>query len=446
MTETVFPADFVWGAATAAFQIEGATNEDGRGESIWDRFCATPGKVLNGDSGEPACDHYHRYREDLALMQALNLNAYRFSIAWPRVLPEGTGEVNQRGLDFYDRLVDELLAAGITPFVTLYHWDLPQALEDQGGWTSRATAEAFANYADVVSRRIGDRVRHWITHNEPWCVSMLGYGLGIHAPGRTDRAQALAAAHHVLLSHGMAVPVLRAASPGGEVGITLNFTPAQAASPSAADQAAAQRFDGWFNRWFLDPLVHASYPDDMVAFYGADLPVFPDGDLDTIAAPIDFLGVNFYTGQLIADDPADAFTGTRQVLRQSAELTDMGWEVTPEELRDLLVRLHEEYHVERLYITENGAAYPDGEPQNGELDDEPRRSYIERHLRACKQAIDAGAPLAGYFVWSMLDNFEWALGYSKRFGVIHVDYATQRRTIKNSGRWYAEVARRNGFE
>jgi beta-glucosidase len=446
MTETVFPADFVWGAATASFQIEGATTEDGRSESIWDRFCATPGKVLNGDTGEPACDHYHRYKDDIALMKSLNLNAYRFSIAWPRVLPQGTGQVNAVGLDFYDRLVDELLAAGITPFVTLYHWDLPQVLEARGGWTSRATTEAFAQFADVVSQRIGDRVRHWITHNEPWCVSMLGYGTGHHAPGKAERAQALAAAHHVLLSHGMAVPILRANSPGSEVGITLNLTPTTPASDSEQDIAAARRFDGWFNRWYLDPLVRGAYPADMLAYYGADVPPVPQGDMATIATPIDFLGLNFYWGQLVADDPSNSLHGAQGVPRPDAERTEMGWEVTPDELRALLLRLHEEYGVEKLYITENGAAYPDSPPVDGVLDDEARRSYLERHLRACRQALDAGAPLAGYFAWSLLDNFEWAFGYSKRFGIVYVDYDTQERTVKQSGRWYADVARRNGFE
>jgi beta-glucosidase len=445
MTTLSFPPDFVWGAATAAYQVEGAIHEDGRGESIWDRFSAQPGMVLNGDTGAVACDHYHRWQSDIALMQRLNLNGYRFSVAWPRILPQGTGQVNQQGLDWYDRLVDALLAAGITPFVTLYHWDLPQLLQDKGGWPARATAEAFVEFADVVSRRIGDRVRHWITHNEPWVVSMLGHLLGLHAPGARDLGQALAAAHHVLLSHGMAVPVLRANSPGSEVGITLNLTPALPASESATDLAAARRFDGFANRWFLDPLVRGAYPDDMLHYYGDAAPDVQPGDLETIATPTDFLGVNFYFSQMVAHDEAGPLVQTRPVARPGRELTDMGWEVSPEGLGELLRRLGGEYSIGRLYITENGAAYRDAPPTNGVVADEARRSYLERHLRECQAAIEDGVGLSGYFAWSLMDNFEWALGYAKRFGIIYVDYASQERTIKQSGLWYAGVAAANSL-
>jgi beta-glucosidase len=443
MAPIIFPKGFLWGAATAAYQIEGAWDEDGRGESIWDHFSHTPGKVQDNDNGNVACDHYHRWRDDIALMRELGLQAYRFSIAWPRILPEGTGVVNQAGLDFYDRLVDGLLEAGITPFATLYHWDLPQALQDENGWANRAVVGAFANYADIVSRRLGDRVKHWITHNEPWCTSFLGNYMGVHAPG-LQHGPTLAVAHHVLLSHGMAVPALRANSSGADVGITLNFSPAYPASDSAEDQAAAQRYDGFFNRWFLDPLYGRGYPEDMLALYGSMMPQVPADDLAKIAAPTDFLGVNYYNRSVISDDPSAPPLRIGQE-HPEGEYTAMDWEVYPEALRALLVRLTRDYGPAKLYITENGSAYDDTIAPDGTIHDEARTRYLTSHLAAAHAAIGEGAPLAGYFAWSLMDNFEWAYGYSKRFGIVYVDYATQQRTPKDSARFYSTVIEQNGL-
>jgi beta-glucosidase len=442
-----FPHGFVWGVATSAYQIEGAVGEDGRGESIWDRFCATPGRVLDGSSGAVACDHYHRWRDDVALMASLGVGAYRFSVAWPRVLPSGRGRVNDAGLAFYDRLVDGLLEAGITPFVTLYHWDLPQVLQDEGGWGARATADAFVAYADVVSRRLGDRVGHWITHNEPWCISILSHHLGLHAPGATDLALALKVAHHVLLSHGDAVPVIRGnARPGAEVGITLNFEAYTPASPSVADREAARHADGAFNRWFLDPVFGRRYPADVVHDYvesGALGSNGPDwvraGDLARIAVATDFLGVNYYTRRIVRSSIVpDAENETPTVAAPPAsELTTMGWEVYPEGLYALLCRLHFGYGAAKIYVTENGSAYTDTVAPDGAVHDPRRIDYLRDHLAACARAVAAGVPLAGYFAWSLLDNFEWERGYSQRFGIVHVDYETQARTPKDTARYYA---------
>ena len=443
--ELSFPAGFVWGAATASYQIEGAVNEDGRGESVWDRFCATPGKVRNGDSGAIACDHYHRYRDDVALMRQLGLTAYRFSVAWPRVIPTGRGPVNAPGLDFYDRLVEELLRHQIEPYVTLYHWDLPQALEDRGGWTNRDTVEAFVEYADAVVRRLGDRVKHWITHNEPQVVAWAGYGSGDHAPGRTDGARgALRVAHHLLLSHGRAVPVIREGSPGAEVGITLNLTPAYPASDSPADQEAARRAGGQSNRWFLDPVFRAEYPADMVELFGAEMPAIEDGDLQTIAAPIDFLGINNYFRSVWRAGPDGRGVPVRQ---ETSQYTDMDWEVWPQGLYDLLVRVHTDYRPKRIYITENGAAFPDVRTHDGAVRDPERQQYIESYLASVGRAAQSGAPVAGYFVWSLLDNFEWALGYWKRFGVVYVEFPTLERVPKGSFHWYRDfIARQRATE
>ncbi len=438
-----FPAGFVWGAATASYQIEGAAREGGRGESIWDRFSHTPGKIVNGDTGDVACDHYHRWREDVALMRSLNLQAYRFSVAWPRIIPEGRGRINAIGLAFYDHLVDALLDAGITPWVTLYHWDLPQPLEDAGGWPNRATADAFAEYVDAITRRLGDRVRNWITLNEPWCSAFLGYHLGVHAPGRQDLRDALAAVHTLLLAHGTAVPIIRRNSPGAQVGITLNPAQVYPASESDADRAAAHRYDGYVNRWFLDPLYGRGYPVDLLEWYGARAPEVAAGDLPTIAAPTDFLGVNYYSPSFIRDDPADAFLGVVDAGLAGAEQTEMGWIVYPPGLRDLLVRLASDYPTGPLYVTENGAAYPDPAPRDGRVADPERTRYYASHLAAALAAIEQGVPLRGYFAWSLLDNFEWAFGYTRRFGITYVDYATQERTIKDSGRWYRQVAAAN---
>lgn len=446
-----FPREFVLGVATSSYQIEGAHDEDGRLPSIWDTFCRTPGKVVRQENGDVACDHYHRYREDVALMKSLGMHAYRFSVAWPRVLPTGFEDApNEAGLDFYDRLVDELLAAGITPWVTLYHWDLPQPLEDMGGWPDRRIVDHFVRYADIVSRRLGDRVGHWITHNEPWCAAMLGYMTGEHAPGHKDWPAALAAVHHILLSHGRAVPVIREnVGAHAKVGITLNLTPGVPASPSAADAEATRHFDGFFNRWFLDPCYGRPYPSDMVADYRrmgrlpeGPIPFLREGDIAEMGAKTDFLGINFYSRAILRSEEVSEEDNAPRTIPVPGpdQQTDMGWEVVPDALRGLLVRVGEEYPVGALVITENGAAWPEGPDADGRVRDERRRQYLHDHLAACLDAIDEGAPLTGYFAWSFMDNFEWAFGYEKRFGIVHVDYDTLVRTPKDSALWYRTVA------
>jgi beta-glucosidase len=431
---STFPADFVWGAATAAYQIEGATQEDGRGESVWDRFAATPGKVRNGDTGAIACDFYHRYPQDIALVRELGLDAFRFSVAWPRVLPEGRGRVNQAGLDFYDRLVDELLAQGIEPFVTLFHWDTPQALEDEGGWSERATAEAFAEYAEVVAGRLGDRVRRWTTHNEPWVVAWIGHAWGQHAPGRTSEADAVAVSHHLLLSHGWALAAIRRAVPGAEVGITLNLAQSDPASDAPEDEAAAWRVDGEGNRWFLDPLFRGGYPADLLERNELVAPHARDGDAEAIAAPLDFLGVNNYFRFLVSDGSE----GPRLERNPDAQYTDMDWEVYPEALHRLLVRVAADYAPPAMYVTENGAAFGDVRGHDGRVHDPERTAYLAAYLDAVGRAVADGAPVKGYFVWSLLDNFEWGHGYSKRFGLVYVDYPTLERVPKDSFYWYRD--------
>ncbi|HEX5417078.1 MAG TPA: GH1 family beta-glucosidase [Chloroflexota bacterium] len=441
-----FPKDFVWGVATAAYQIEGGASEDGRSESIWDRFSHTPGKVAGGDTGDVACDHYHRWPEDVSLIRNLGFRAYRFSVAWPRVIPNGRGPVNPAGLAFYDRLVDGLLLAGITPWITLYHWDLPQVLQDQGGWTNRATAEAFAEYADAVTRRLGDRVAHWITLNEPWCSSFLSHWIGEHAPGHHSLKEAIDATHTLHLAHGLAVPIIRRNSPDAEVGITLNLAQVYPASESDTDRAAASRFTGFFNRWFLDPLYGRGYPADTLELYGAEnAPRVEPGDLATIAAPTDFLGVNYYSPTFIADDPTAPPLRIRDAGLAGAGRTAMDWIVYPRGLHDVLADVARAYPTGPLYVTENGAAYPDPEPQNGRVADPARLAYYQGHLAAALRAIQDDVPLKGYFAWSLLDNFEWAFGYTRRFGITYVDYASQQRTVKDSGRWLARVARENAI-
>jgi beta-glucosidase len=432
-------SNFVWGVATAAYQIEGAVNEDGRGTSIWDTFSHTPGKVLNGDTGDVACDHYHRWREDLALLGDLGVGAYRFSIAWPRVIPSGSGAPNAAGLDWYERLVDALLESGIQPWVTLYHWDLPQPLEDAGGWPERATADAFARYAEVVGRRLGDRVRTWATLNEPWCSAFLGYQIGVHAPGRRNPRLALAAAHTLLLAHGRAVEVLRSTSPGARVGIALNPAQVEPASDDEADLAAARRADGYHNRWFLDPLYGRGYPADMLEHFAEHFASPPSEDLQVIAAPTDFLGVNYYCPTIVRADSTDAFLGARSVQRPDEAVTQMDWIVRPSGLSQLLGRLYRDYPVSGLAVTENGAAYADPPAVDGRLHDPERTRYLADHVSAVSQAIAAGVPVTAYFAWSLLDNFEWAQGFSNRFGVVYVDFATQRRMLKDSGRWYRSL-------
>jgi beta-glucosidase len=432
---TSFPSDFVWGAATASYQIEGAAHEDGRGESVWDRFCATPGKVRSGDNGDVACDFYHRYPEDVRLMKGLGLDAFRFSIAWPRVLPQGRGAVNQAGLDFYDRLVDELLANEIEPFATLFHWDTPQALEDEGGWPARSTAEAFLEYTEAVVGRLGDRVRHWITHNEPWVYAWVGHAWGAHAPGRTSEPDAVAVAHHLLLSHGWAVEAIRRAAPDARVGITLNLAQVYPATDTPEDEAAAYRRDGEDNRWFLDPAFRGSYPADLLERNELVAPYVRDGDLDAISAPLDFLGINNYSRFIVAAG-AD---GPRTVGNPDAQHTDMGWEVYPDGLHDVLVRVARDYEPAAIYITENGAAFPDVRVHDGAVHDIERTAYLESYIGAVGRAISGGAPVKGYFVWSLLDNFEWAYGYSKRFGIVYIDFPTLERVPKDSFYWYRDL-------
>ena len=461
---TAFPKDFVWGSATAAAQIEGAAHEDGKDDSIWDVFSRVPGAVANGDTPEVAVDHYHRMPSDVGLMRRLGLQAYRFSVSWPRVKP-GDGAPNPAGLDFYSRLVDELLDAGILPWLTLYHWDLPQALQDRGGWAARGTAERFAEYALVVHERLGDRVRHWTTFNEPWCSSMLGYASGEHAPGRRNAREAIAAIHHQHLAHGLAVRALR--ERGAEhIGITLNLTNAVPRDPAdPADLDAARRIDGLFNRMYLEPLILGRYPQDILddlEAVGLEVPI-EGGDLETIAQPIDFLGVNHYHDDQVSAYPVDGEqAGTAPPDREygspfpSAEFvtfpsrglprTGMGWEVNPPGLTRLLVRLGEAYGdaLPPLYVTENGAAYDDEVAPDGAVHDEPRTAFILDHIAAVGDAIGQGADVRGYFVWSLLDNFEWAWGYDKRFGIVRVDYGTQERTIKDSGLAYARLIGEHG--
>jgi beta-glucosidase len=441
-----FPQGFVWGAATASYQFEGAWNEDGKGESIWDRFSHTPGKVQDGDTGDVACDHYHRWEADLNMMKELGLKAYRFSTAWPRVLPQGRGTVNQAGIDFYSRLVDRLLELKIEPFLTLYHWDLPQSLQDEGGWPARAVVDAFVEYVDVLSRALGDRVKNWITLNEPWVSAFVGYRDGRHAPGHTDLHEALAAAHHLLLAHGRAVPVLRANCRGANVGIALNLTPQVPASPSQADRDAAAKVDGYINRWFLDPLVGRGYPNDLVREFDDRMEFIQPGDPEAISAPLDFVGVNYYTRSIVRSERLREEENAPRTVFRGGEITEMDWEVYPEGLYQTLGRLFFEYGFPAIYITENGAAYEDRVDADGRVDDPPRLSYIQRHLKQVHRAIAIGVPAKGYFAWSLMDNFEWSFGYSKRFGLIHVDFPTQQRVLKSSGKWYRGVIAENSIE
>ncbi|MFI7610481.1 GH1 family beta-glucosidase [Nonomuraea terrae] len=438
---------FLWGVATSSYQIEGAVDEDGRTPSIWDTFCATPGAVFAGDTGAVACDHYHRMPQDVALMKELGVDVYRFSLAWPRIQPGGKGPGNPAGIAFYDRLVDELLAAGILPWITLYHWDLPQELEDAGGWPARDTAHRFADYAAIAYDALGDRVSQWTTMNEPWCSAMLGYVHGQHAPGRKDARAGMAAVHHLLLGHGLATKVIRdrAAAAGRadglEVGITLNLSHKIPASDSPADLAAAHWDDGMSNRLYLDPLLRGRYPDDIagkLAELGCPLPV-RDGDLELIGQPVDVLGVNYYTSRVVRAAPTgDNGWPASATVARDVERTAMDWEVTPETLTDLLLRLERDYPGTVWYITENGAAYPDVADEHGYVDDADRERYLRTHIDAALAARAQGVDLRGYFAWSLLDNFEWAYGYDRRFGIVRVDYATQQRIPKRSARYYAE--------
>ncbi|MFI9330955.1 GH1 family beta-glucosidase [Kitasatospora sp. NPDC052868] len=456
-----FPAGFLWGAATSAYQVEGAVDEDGRTASIWDTFCRTPGKVFQGHAGDIAVDHYHRFREDVRLMAELGLTAYRFSVSWPRVQPTGHGPGVQRGLDFYRRLADELRSHGIVPVATLYHWDLPQELESAGGWPERTTAERFAEYAALVGQALGDRVGHWTTLNEPWCSAFLGYGSGVHAPGRTDPVAALRAAHHLNLGHGLAVSALRGVLPAdAQVSVSLNLHALRPLTPSAADQDAVRRIDAVGNRVFLDPMLEGAYPEDLLAdtAHLTDWSFVRAGDEKEIHRPLDWLGVNYYTPTVVSATAEDAspdredghgggssspWPGADRVGFHPApgERTAMGWAVDPTGLHQLLTDLARRHPDLPLMVTENGAACQDEVGADGTVHDPERTAYLHSHLAALHRATADGADVRGYFAWSLLDNFEWAYGYDKRFGLVHVDYPTQTRTPKSSARWYARVAR-----
>lgn len=440
-THLRFPDDFVFGMATSAYQIEGAVSQDGRIPSQWDIFSHTPGRTFHGDTGDVACDHYHRYGEDVALMAKMGVPSYRFSFAWPRIFTVDR-RINQKGLDFYHRLLDELDQHQITPMATLYHWDLPGWLADRGGWVNRDTIGYFMDYAEVLFRTFGDRIPQWITHNEPWCTAFLGYALGEHAPGHHDWSEAIRASHHVLVSHGEVVKGYRGMGLKGQIGITLNLSVVDPKTDSEADQQAAVRADGFQNRWFLDPILKQGYPADMIdkfqPYVRDDLFIRPH-DMDTIQTPIDFLGVNYYTRAVVYADQTDPVLGVGQVIPPPECRTTMGWEVHPESLYRLLKRIHQDYTTLPLYITENGAAFSDQVSEEGQVHDSKRQQFIQAHLEAAHQFIKEGGPLKGYYLWSLFDNFEWAHGYSQRFGVVYVDFVTQQRITKDSGLWYRDL-------
>ena len=439
MAAQAFPDDFVWGAATSAYQIEGSVRADGRGESIWDRFSHTPGNVINGDTGDIACDHYVRWRDDIALMRELQLKAYRFSIAWPRIIPTGTSAVNEAGLSFYERLVDGLLEAGITPYPTLYHWDLPQPLQEAGGWTSRATLDRFLDVVDTVTRRLGDRVANWMTINEPLIAGHWGHSLGFHAPGGRSWKDGLAASHHLLLAHGRAVEVVRGNVDDAKVGIVLNPMPAIPASDAQSDADAAERWDGIANRFYLQAIAGDGYPGDVHELMAEHMPPIHDRDMAVIATPTDFLGINYYSPIYVSSGPEP--TGVSfAVPPPNIETTAMGWPIQPDVLLETLRRINRDYYPGPLYLAENGAAIDDRDPVEGRVRDGARIDYLFGHLDAVWRAIGDGVPVQGYFAWSLIDNFEWSNGYSSRFGLVYVDFATQMRTIKDSGHWYASVA------
>jgi beta-glucosidase len=455
-----FPTGFLWGAGTAAYQIEGAVSEDGRGPSIWDTYSHTPGRTVSGETGDVAVDHYHRWREDLDHVEALGLDAYRFSIAWPRVQPSGAGPVNRPGLDFYSRLVDGLLERGVKPVVTLYHWDLPQPLENAGGWPVRDTALRFADYTATVVDALGDRVHLWTTLNEPWCSAFLGYASGVHAPGRTEPAAALAAVHHLNLAHGLAGRVIRDLAPAASLSVALNFHVLRAASDSDADCDALRRIDALANRAFVGPMLDGAYPADLLRDTAGvtDWSFVNEGDEATIAVPFDVLGVNYYASTLVrawdgnesrvevdghGSSVHSPWVGSESVefLPQPGPTTTMGWNIDPDGLTDLLLRLHREYPGQSLMVTENGAAFPEESAPDGTVRDDDRVAYLRRHVDAAATATAQGADVRGYFVWSLLDNFEWSWGYDRRFGIVHVDYATLGRNWKESAHWYRDHIR-----
>ncbi len=443
-----FPDGFVWGAATSSYQIEGAVNADGRGESIWDRYASRPGNILDGSTGATACEHYERMPQDVALMKSLGLNSYRFSIAWPRVLPQGTGAVNAAGLDFYDRLVDELLAAKIAPLATLYHWDLPQALQDRGGWANRDVAHWFSDYARVVWDRLGDRVQRWATLNEPWCSAFLGHATGEHAPGKFNYGEAYQTVHHLLMAHGLAVQQFRQGGYGGEIGIVVNLDHFMAASDSAADQAALQRANDENCNLFLEPLYHGRYPQALLDWIGPHQAQVQAGDLELIRQPMDFLGINYYKTYQVGYAVNGGLLKLRStpVSAPGMGLTEMGWGIYPTGLTALLKDVAKNFGSPQLYITENGCALADTPDANGFVADWGRVNYVRDHLHAAHEAIQAGVDLRGYYAWSLMDNFEWSWGYGPRFGMVRVDFETQQRIPKQSALWYSQAAMGNGFE
>lgn len=438
-----FPPGFLWGAATSAYQIEGAPLADGAGPSIWHQFTHTAGTTVNGDTGDVACDHYHLYKNDIALMQRLGLQAYRFSVSWSRVLPAGTGPVNKAGLGFYDRLVDGLLAAGIQPMATLYHWDLPAALDHRGGWLNPDIAQWFADYAEVLFRALDDRVRFWTTLNEPWVVCDAGYLHGVHAPGHRSAFEPVLASQNLLRAHGEAVRRYRAIGKQ-RIGIAVNLEPKMPATDGDADMAAFRRADGYVNRQFLDPIFFGRYPDEMREIFAEGWVEPLETDAALFREPIDFLGINYYSRAVVRDDPSCWPVGARGVRQDASAHTALDWEIYPQGLRDILIRIKSRYGDVPLYVTENGAAFDDPEPLGGIVDDAPRCDYLRDHLLAVHDAIRHGVDLRGYFAWSLLDNLEWAWGFSKRFGLVHVDFATRQRTLKASGLLYADVIQSKG--
>jgi beta-glucosidase len=440
---TLFPAGFLWGASTSAYQVEGSPLADGAGANIWHTFAHEPGRVANGDTGDVACDHYRRYAGDVGLMARLGLNAYRFSIAWARVLPEGTGKPNHEGLDFYRRLVDALLAQDIEPMITLYHWDLPAALQARGGWLNPDSAGWFADYARILFDAFDDRVPHWLTLNEPWVVTVAGHLQGDHAPGHRSLDETPRVAHALLRAHAAAVAAYRADG-RHRIGLAVNLEPQHPASGEAQDLAAAARRDAFINRWFLDPLFHGVYPPQLADIFGAHWPGYTAADLAGLPGTVDFLGVNYYSRGVVRDDPADRPLRAARVRQEGSPHTAMDWEIYPAGLTEILLWIKGRYGSPPVFITENGAAFDDPPPAHGELPDARRVDYLRRHLLAAHQALDQGVDLRGYFAWSLLDNFEWAYGYTRRFGLVHVDFATQQRTPKASARFYGEVIRSRG--
>lgn len=446
MSSLIFPEGFIWGTSTASYQIEGSHNADGKGESIWDRFTHTPGNITNNDTGDVACDHYRLYENDIKLMKELGIKSYRFSISWTRIFPDGKGIPNQKGIDFYKKLIKLLVDNNIIPTVTLYHWDLPQKLQDIGGWTSQETVDSFVHYAKYVFKELGEMVPIWITFNEPWVSAFVGYWYGSHPPRITDLKTALLAAHNILLAHGLAVRAFREMRIKGEIGISLNLNPVYPASEDEKDISAALRYAEYNNGWFLDPILRGEYPINMVSWF-SDKSVFPKfniADMEIISTPIDFLGVNNYSSNSVMHDNDSQLLQVSFATTGKA-VTDSGWEIYPEGLYDLLMYLHSEYKGIKLMITENGAAYKDIVNDKGQVDDDNRISYLNDHIIQAHKAVKDGVNLVGYYVWSFMDNFEWNLGYSKRFGLVYIDYIDQKRIIKKSGLWYKDVIQKNGL-